>query len=124
MPGPPGGRRARGEWAEQLALAHLRDAGLEEVARNYRCRRGELDLVMRDEDALVFVEVRFRARQDFGGALESVDEHKVRRMVAAAEHFLARHRLDPDSRCRFDVVCVAPGSGSPLVHWIRDAVPP
>ena len=76
---------------------------------------------MRDDDTLVFVEVRYRSRTDFGGALESVDEHKVARVVAAAEHYLASSRSDPLTPCRFDVVCVRPGNGHAPLQWIRDA---
>ena len=79
---------------------------------------------MRDGDTLVFVEVRYRARQDFGGALESVDEHKVSRLAAAAEHFMSRRGADPDAPCRFDVMCIAPGRTQPVVQWIRDAFAP
>ena len=124
MPPAAGDRRARGEWAEQLAERHLLDAGLHTVARNYRCRRGELDLVMRDGGTLVFVEVRYRARQDFGGALESVDQHKIGRLAAAAEQFMAREGVDPEAPCRFDVMCIAPGRARPVVQWIRDAFAP
>ncbi len=114
-------RRARGDWAEEVASRHLAENGLKPVARNYRCKSGEIDLVMRDGGTLVFVEVRYRSRTDFGGALESIDEHKVARVTAAAEHYLACNRLDPLAPCRFDVVCVGPGKPRAALEWIRDA---
>lgn len=121
MTRPATGRRARGDWAEQVASDHLCERGLLPVARNYRCRRGEIDLVMRDGDTLVFVEVRYRSRTDYGGALESIDTRKTARVRAAAEHYLARSRVDPQTPCRFDVVCVQPGEPRALLQWIRDA---
>ena len=120
----PAARKARGDWAEGFVATHLERAGLVVVARNHRCRRGELDLVARDGDTLVFVEVRYRARQDFGGALESIDEHKAARLVAAAEHFMATRRIDPDVPSRFDVVCLSGRPDRPRLQWIRDAFGP
>ena len=91
------------------------------VSRNYRCRRGEIDLVMRDADALVFVEVRRRRSRGFGGGLDSVDARKQARLVAAAEHYLVRHRVGDDSPCRFDVVAIDGPPGRTTLEWVRDA---
>jgi len=112
---------AQGRRAEELACRRLTAAGLEPLARNYRWRGGEVDLVMRDGDTVVFVEVRYRTRDDYGGGAESVDAHKQRRLVATAEHFLSRH---PDYRhrtCRFDVVAIGPGPDGEAVHWLKGA---
>ena len=115
---PAGGTRARdGALAEDLALDHLRGRGLTLVARNHRCRQGEIDLVMRDGDVLVFVEVRLRAAGALVGAAESIDAHKQRRVIAAARHFLAG-RGDPP--CRFDCV-VLDRPDAQAVRWIRNA---
>lgn len=110
-------RRSRGEWAERIALEHLRKAGLSLLRANFRCRGGEIDLVMRDADFLVFVEVRYRAREDFGGSIESIDERKRARVTLAAEYYLAGRGDMDEPPCRFDVVCVGPHG----VEWIRDA---
>ncbi|KQT13047.1 YraN family protein [Ramlibacter sp. Leaf400] len=110
--------KAAGDAAEDWALAHLLDAGLRLVARNYRTPGrggGEIDLVMRDGATLVFVEVRRRSRRDFGGAAASVGWAKQRRIVFAARHFLLRLASPPP--CRFDVVAVEPQR----VHWLRAA---
>jgi putative endonuclease len=105
-----------GDDKERLACAYLRDSGLRLLERNYRCRRGEIDLVMRDADTLVFVEVRFRASTRFGTPAETVDVHKQRRLAAAAAHYLQHH---PTSLpCRFDVIAV---SGTDRIDWIRNA---
>ena len=105
-----------GQRAEDRAQARLIAHGLRPVARNYRCRGGEIDLVMRDGDCLVFIEVRFRRRDDFGGALSSIDSRKQRRLTVAAKHYLARHGWH--GPCRFDVVAFDGESGE---TWIRDA---
>ncbi|MFM1890949.1 MAG: endonuclease [Pseudomonadota bacterium] len=105
-----------GEAAERRAAEHLARAGLDLVARNYRCRGGEIDLVMRDGAALVFVEVRYRSRPGFGTAAESVDARKRRRLILAAEHYLQANRVR--SPCRFDVVGIDAGG---QIEWLRDA---
>lgn len=107
-----------GRQAEALALQLLAAQGLKLIAQNWRCRRGELDLVMLDGDTVVFVEVRYRRHAAWGGALESVDARKRSRLSAAAEHFLQAHPQWSRRPCRFDVVAM--GAGSPP-DWIRNA---
>jgi len=86
------------------------------LVQNYRCRRGEIDLVMREAGTLVFVEVRFRSSTRFGTPAETVDIRKQRRLAAAAAHYLQRHPTNLP--CRFDVIAV---SGTNQIDWIRDA---
>lgn len=107
------------EW-EREALKRLQAAGLELLDRNYQCRMGELDLVLRDGDSVAFVEVRFRRRSDFGSGAESVSVSKRRRLIAAAQHYLQRHPGLADRPCRFDVVAIGPGA-TPQIEWIRNA---
>lgn len=113
---------ARGQAAEDVALAHLMAAGLRLVERNYRVaagpsrRGGEVDLILRDRDGtLVFVEVRARADRSHGGAAASVTLPKQRRVVYAAQHYLQRHASPPP--CRFDVVAI---DGDEL-DWLQGA---
>ncbi len=117
-----GGTLAAGRSAEKLALAHLRRNGLKPVDRNYRTRRGEIDLIMLDGDCLVFIEVRYRTRSDYASAIESVDRHKRARLTAAAAKFLATHDAYRHHTCRFDVVGIdADGPRSARIDWRRDA---
>lgn len=109
-------RRALGADKERLARAFLEQRGLGWVASNYRCRRGEIDLVMRDAGTLVFVEVRYRASARFGGAAASVISAKQRRLLAAAGYFLQGSTLNLP--CRFDVVAIGAGDH---IDWIQDA---
>lgn len=105
-----------GDEKERLACAYLQRHGLRLVERNYRCRRGEIDLIMRDATTLIFVEVRFRASPRFGTPAETVDLHKQRRISAAAAHYLQHHSTSRP--CRFDVLAI---SGDDRIDWIRDA---
>lgn len=105
-----------GNAREDAALAHLIEQGLTPVTRNHRCRGGEIDLVMRDRDCLVFVEVRYRRSAGFGGALASVDARKQQRIILAAQHYLAGNGWR--GPCRFDVVAFDGDGGH---TWVRDA---
>lgn len=111
-----------GRCAEDLAAVYLAARGLELLARNVRCKAGEIDLVCRDGATLVLIEVRQRARSDFGGALASVGIPKRRKLIRAAR-FLLRTR-PAWRRCivRFDVVGVQGNpSGAHEIAWIKDA---
>ena len=110
-----------GHRAERIAETHLTGYGLTLIARNYRCRFGEIDLVMQDRDTTVFVEVRLRQTQgdnDFGGAAASIGPGKQARIIAAAQHYLADMRHPPP--CRFDAVLLNQLSAA-KIEWIKDA---
>lgn len=109
-------RRDQGDAAERRALDHLQHQGLRLLASNYHCRAGEIDLVMRDHDYLVFVEVRQRSNPRFGGPLASVDAAKQRRLVATAQHYL--QSTGTDAPARFDVVAI---DADNRLEWVRDA---
>ena len=108
-----------GAAAEALARTHLEARGLRTLERNYRCRGGEIDLVMVERSALVFVEVRYRRSVRFGRAEETVGTRKQSRLVHAAAHYLQRTG-DPRP-ARFDVVAIHPDGHGHAVRWIRDA---
>ncbi|MFJ1253806.1 YraN family protein [Cupriavidus sp. CuC1] len=110
--------QARGARAESRALDYLEGQGLALVVRNYRCKGGEIDLIMREADGtLVFVEVRQRASRAYGGAAASVTPAKQRRVLLAAAHLAAQAGQGFEPRCRLDVVALEPGR----LEWIRDA---
>lgn len=94
----------QGRFAEQAALDYLNRKGLRLVERNFRCRGGELDLIMTEGDTLVFVEVRYRASSRFGTGADSVDRRKQQKMIRAAAQFLRMRRRYASRRCRFDVI--------------------
>lgn len=107
-----------GAQAEQWAAQYLQRHGLKPVARNYRCRFGEIDLIMNDGTTLVFVEVRLRRNGDFGGAAASIDAHKQQRLIRTAQHYLAALGQTPP--CRFDAVLLDDAEGR-NVQWLRNA---
>lgn len=110
-------RRATGDHFEGAALSFLQARGLRLVRANFLCRHGEIDLVMRDGETLVFVEVRYRRSAAFGGALGSVTAAKRRKLVSAAHLWLGWHRHDAARPCRFDVLAFEGAS----VEWVRAA---
>jgi putative endonuclease len=113
-------RQRQGAQAETLALARLEAAGLALVARNWSCPAGELDLVMRDGDTLVVVEVRSRADADHGRPEETIGAAKRRRIARATQWFVQDHPA-LDLPVRFDVVAVLDGPAGPELDWLRAA---
>jgi putative endonuclease len=113
--------RVRGDAAEDAAWRLLEAQGCGLLARNYRCRLGEIDLVVRDGESLVFVEVRARRDDAHGGAAASVGRAKQRRLVAAARHFLMTHPRAARLPARFDVVTLSGPAGNEDARWIRAA---
>ena len=111
------GRAGLGVRAEELCAELLRKAGLRVLARNWRCRHGEIDLVAEEGSTLVFAEVRLRQDPRFGGAAESITAAKRARLIAAARLYLSRR---PETDCRFDVLLLD-GLEAARVQWIRNA---
>lgn len=107
---------AIGAGKEQLARYYLEQSGLRLVEHNYRCRQGEIDLVMRDGNCLAFVEVRYRKSAGFGSPAETVTRNKQRRIILAARHYLQRHPTPLD--CRFDVIAII---GTGRIEWLKNA---
>ncbi len=111
-------KQRTGAAAEDAAARHLMAAGCRILARNARYRDGEVDLIARERDLLVFVEVRMRASARFGGAAVSVNSLKQKRIARAAQHWLFSKYGERWPACRFDVITV---DGSGTIEWIRDA---
>lgn len=112
----------KGEEAERIACTHLEAHGLRLLKRNFNVRQGEIDLVMREADTTVFVEVRYRSRTDFGGAAESIDVRKQRRIARAAARYLQAHPRLAQGPSRFDVVSIEQAAASkPRIQWIKNA---
>ncbi|MBB1272946.1 MULTISPECIES: YraN family protein [Psychromonas] len=102
---------------EQQALDFLQQQGLLLVCQNFYCRFGEIDLIMSDQDTLVFIEVRYRKNQDYGGAPASVTYQKQQKLIKTAKHYLSQ--LNSEPYCRFDVVAISEKTSTP--QWIQDA---
>lgn len=122
QPIPRNSRQLRGKVAEDLAVAHLKTRGLSVLARNLRCRGGELDILCRDGAVLVVVEVRQRSSAQFGGALASVGRQKQRRLIRAALFHLQRHAAWQSYALRFDVIGLdGLPDGTHRLAWVKDA---
>ena len=120
------GDKARlGRWSERRCERFLRNKGLRTLTRNYSCKLGELDLVMVDpEGAIVFVEVRSRADEDFGPPEDTITAGKRQRLKRAVRYFLAANRIE-DRPLRFDIVTLVLGRrGPPQIHHYENAFVP
>jgi putative endonuclease len=122
----PGPRKALGRYGEDVAARHLADAGLAIVARNWRCRDGEIDIIARDGEVLVLCEVKTRRGIGFGTPLDAVTPRKARRLRRLAVRWLAEQRASGADagypEVRFDVVSVlVPRRGGPVVEHLRGA---
>ena len=111
----------KGLAAEQHACDYLIAQGLHLVERNYRCTLGEIDLILRDQDTLVFIEVRLRNNTDFGSAIDSVTQQKQKKLIKTARHYLCRHNLYDKLNCRFDIIGLCYAKPKTSLEWIKDA---
>ena len=125
---------SRGEVAEKFAQDFLKAQKLTIVETNYLTPRGELDIIAKQGDMLVFVEVRLRSNQQFGSAADSIDHRKQQRLIHAATHYLQSTQQWDKVSCQFDALCLTPDSENtgygdskshkPMqyqVEWIRNA---
>lgn len=110
-----------GKQAEDAACRYLQSQGLTLIERNFLCRRGEIDLIMKQADTTVFVEVRYRRNSRYGSAAESVDWRKQEKLLAAAEYYLQHHPKAAKGACRFDVVALTMQNQQQKIDWIVDA---
>ena len=110
--------RETGQIAEQRALDYLKQQGLKLITSNYHSRFGEIDLILRDGDVLVFTEVRLRSRKDFGGAGASITRTKQAKLIKTAQQYLMQFSRPP--ACRFDAVLLGATSGG-AIEWIQNA---
>ena len=116
---PADARAEAGARAETLAAAFLVARGLVILERNFRCRRGEIDIIARDGETLVFAEVRLRTRRDFGGAAASIGARKRARLTAAALYYLGRRPAAPP--CRFDAILLD-SLDDGRIEWLKDII--
>jgi putative endonuclease len=109
-------KQIQGQAGEDAALSYLEHHGLTLVTRNFRCKGGEIDLIMQEHGTLLFIEVRKRADARHGGAAASVTSAKQARLIIAAQIYLQRYKMPP--ACRFDVVAI----DGDYLNWIKNAI--
>ena len=113
--------RARGRHWEETAERWLNDKGARLIARNFHCRIGEIDLIVRDGSEIAFIEVKFRSRAGYGTGADHVTFTKQRRIIGAARHYLQYHDHPPTQVFRFDVISIAATVGGTEIEWIKNA---
>jgi len=114
-------RHQSGKTAEQRACHYLQQQGLRLVTQNFRCKPGEIDLIMQDNTHCIFIEVRNRKNQQFGGAAASITHSKQQKLIRAAHYFLQTQPSYAAMPCRFDVITIDGSSTTGELCWIRDA---
>ncbi len=116
-----GHQRKKGAYAEDQAYQFLIKKGLSLMKRNYFCKSGEIDLIMKDKNYIVFVEVRYRKDNAFGQAAISIGYQKQQRLIKTAQHYLlCTHQYDKFP-CRFDALLLSLSIESPQIEWVKDA---
>ena len=111
----------RGRLAEDKALSYLTRQGLTLLERNYRSRLGEIDLIMRDRDITVFLEVRARTNTTVIETMETIDTKKQQRIILASQHYLQNNRPSSQDIYRFDVILLTGILQAPRIEWIKNA---
>lgn len=105
-----------GKEAEERALSYLQQQGLKLLAQNFRCKAGEIDLIMQHREVLVFIEVKYRHTDQYGGALMSLSARQQQRIIKAASFYLMRYA--PHAQARFDVIAL---EGEHNLQWLPNA---
>lgn len=114
-------RQEIGRQGELLACQFLQSKGLRLLKRNYRCLLGEIDLIMQDEEHIVFVEVRYRSRADYGSAADSINKRKMNKLIKTATLFLQQKKLLYKVHSRFDVIAIQHQGSKTQLDWIKNA---
>lgn len=109
-----------GKKAEQFAANYLKQKGLKLIERNFRCRHGEIDLIMHEQQQLVFIEVRLRNHEKYVSGAESIDYYKQQRLIHTAQYYL-KIKQNSGQICRFDVLDLHQQSGIFKTRWIQNA---
>jgi putative endonuclease len=110
-----------GKWAEDMALAHLENKGLILIERNYRIPAGEIDLIMKDNELTVFIEVKYRKNNRFYDIRESIDKRKCDRIIKTGLYYQQSSGAGSDMMYRFDIVLITGNPDRPGIQWIKDA---
>ncbi|AFV03148.1 Endonuclease [Dehalobacter sp. UNSWDHB] len=115
-------KRQLGQRGEDMALEHIKEAGLNIIQRNYRCPKGEIDIIARDGKTIVFIEVRLRSSNSRGSAEESIGLWKIQRLKSIASYYLLEQHYRQWPQIRFDVFAINMAEGVPEFNWIQGAL--
>ncbi len=114
----------KGRQAETLALKFLQQQGLSHMQRNFSCKCGEIDLIMQDNEFLVFIEVRYRKKSHYGHPLETINYAKQQKIIKTVQYFLMKHPQYSHMPCRIDAVAISSHSSTPAeqIDWVKNAI--
>jgi putative endonuclease len=113
--------RLWGDYWEDIAFDYLKQKGLKKVKRNFNCKAGEIDIIMTNNDILIFIEVKYRKNSDWVSAVESVTKSKQKKIIKAAQLFLLKNKQYKDWSCRFDVIAIQGDKHDFKINWIKHA---
>jgi putative endonuclease len=113
--------RIWGDYWEHVAFKYLKKNKLKKIQKNYNCKVGEIDIIMQENQTLVFVEVKYRKKDNWVSAIESVTKSKQSKIIKAAQMFLLTNKKYKDWNCRFDVVSIQGEKDDAEINWIKDA---
>ena len=114
-------KREFGAELEMFAAKQMETQGCRIIEKNYSCKLGEIDIILQDKETLVFVEVRYRKQNKFGGAIASVDNKKQRKIIKTASLYLQSNKLTDKVACRFDVFAIQGNFSNLSYNWVKDA---
>ncbi len=109
-----------GQYYERLAIKFLKQHGMKILCQNYRCKMGEIDVIARDGDTLVFIEVKYRQSNHFGSSTEMVSYHKQIKLIKTAQFYLTQHPQAQKTPCRFDIIAIQ-HQPRLSIDWIQNA---
>ena len=110
-----------GKIAEDIAAQYLTKEGLKLIDQNFHSRFGEIDLIGLDKEILTFIEVRYRKNEQYLAVIETIDQHKCRKIIISSEYYLSKHKNYRTYQCRYDVIAIAGELNKPVIEWIKNA---
>jgi putative endonuclease len=110
-----------GKRAENIAADHLAKHNVKLTSRNFHCRFGEIDLIGLEQEILLFIEVRYRKNEHYLAAVETIDQHKCKKIVITSEYYLNKHKKYQSYFCRYDVITLTGELEKPVIEWIKNA---
>ncbi|NOG61378.1 MAG: YraN family protein [Proteobacteria bacterium] len=113
--------KSSGKQAEDIAKNYLVERAIKIVSRNFHSRFGEIDIIGIDNDILIFFEIRYRKNEHFLSAVETVDQHKCKKIVITSEVYLNKHKKYQSYFCRYDVITISGALEQPVIEWIKNA---
>jgi len=110
-----------GKIAENIAAQYLTDKGFKLIDQNFHCRFGEIDLIGLEKEILSFIEVRYRKNEQYLAVIETIDQHKCRKIIISSEYYLSKHKNYRTYQCRYDVITITGELNKPVIEWIKNA---